>query len=186
MSSHRIVKKRRATTFEPYFAAASSARLVSHRKHGSAMAELPLAMMVLLILLFFPSLDLLFLGIVYNAGSTLNDLQLRQASMSRYQAAQSPTGPVKHLIPEAWKSSGIGKFAKLDGEIDTAVSYSNGIVDENGLQEKYVRVTTKMSVNPFLKIPLPVGVPGLNAPAGLTFSAERPMEDPTKAPPGVQ
>lgn len=167
-------------------AAVQPAAGANRRGRGAAIAELPLAMLVLLILLFFPALDLLFLGIAYNAGSTLNDMQLRQASLLRYWRARDPLGPVKKTIPDAWKNSGVGKFCNLEGDIETDVSYSNGVVDDNGLQEKYVRVTTRMSVNPFIRIPLPMSIPGLTAPTSFTISAERPMEDPTKAPLGVQ
>lgn len=152
------------------------------RARGASIAEFPVIMLFTVLLLFFPALDLLFLGIAYSAGSTLSDLQLRQAALIRYTQAEDPDGPVRKLIPDQWKNSGLGRFAKVQGNIETVVAYKDGATDENGLVEKIVQVTTTFQVDPFLNIPIPISIPGLNAPATLTFAGERPMEDPTKAP----
>jgi hypothetical protein len=146
------------------------------------MLEFPLTMMVFLILLTFPALDLLFLAVAYNTGALLNDLQVRQAALIPFSDAQSATGPVRRRIPNQWANSGLGRFIKVNGAIDTEVSYRNGLTDSNGLVEKIVKVTTNFEVNPFLAIPIPMHIPGLNAPVTVRFSGERNMEDPTDAP----
>lgn len=147
------------------------------------MIEFPIVMTLFLLLLAFPALDLLFLGMAYNSGSVLNDEQVRQAALISHTAATSPLGKVKQTIPNNWRQSGLGRFANVNGAINTELTYRNGSTDANGLVEKIVRVVTSFDVNPFLVIPFPVQVPGLNAPVAFRFASERQMEDPTDAPP---
>ena len=82
---------------------------------------------------------------------------------------------------------GIGSHKELGKQIMTLggkkpfICTDKGIT-KAGLTEKLVRVTTSFAVQPFLAIPFPMSVPGLNAPVTFTYSTERALEDPTDAP----
>ena len=139
---------------------------------GSSISEFAPALMFLLFALFFPLLDMVALGLTYNAGFTLTDLQAEKAAVVSSTDAKSDTGPVKGKVVNAWMQTGIGSFTKLAAPPITDIAYP--LID--GIQ--YVSVTTTISANPFLTIPFIPGIPGMSAPVNLTFSSRRVLEDP--------
>jgi len=150
------------------------------RSEGQAQTELPLVLFVLFTLLFFPLIALLSLGVSYGCCATLNSIQLREAALIAKSQAENQAGPVKHNIVETWKSTGIGKFAKLVGDPQTDVSYIDGVTDPiSGIADKVVVVSTTCELAPFLPQSssfLPKA-PGLNQPITLSFSSQRPLEN---------
>ncbi len=147
---------------------------------GSSIAELPAALMILLIILFFPMLNLVGLGLSYASCATLNNVQLREAALIPFSQSNKPNGPVRQAIPEAWVQSGLGRFVHLNDDPDTKVSTKAGQLDpESGIQEQIVIVQTDFELRPFLvqDSALLPKVPGLNRPIHFTFTTERPIEN---------
>lgn len=142
------------------------------------MAEFPVAMGIILVLFFFPLIDLLSVGVSYGLCMVLNSNQAREASLLKWSEADSAGGVVKKGIPDQWLG-GMGKFVKLSGYPSTQIGYRDG---ESG--DKIIKVSTTVTCNPFLSIPLPIAnVPGLNGPMTFTVISERPMENPDYAKP---
>ncbi|MBZ0185617.1 MAG: hypothetical protein K8F91_05135 [Candidatus Obscuribacterales bacterium] len=140
------------------------------------MAEFPVVMGVLLLLFFFPLIDLISIGVSYGLCGVLNSNQAREASLIRFTEATDANGLIRKGLPDQWLN-GMGKFVKIQGYPDTQVGYRDG---EAG--DKIVQVATTVTCNPFLPIPFPiVNIPGLNGPMTFTIASERPMENPDYA-----
>lgn len=150
---------------------------------GSTIAELGPAVWLLLLLIFFPMIDLMGLGVSYGCCAYLNGWQTHEASLVPWNEALNNTGAVQKNIPDSWKNSAMGAFAHTSDPPQTIVTYRNGQTDGNGIVDKIVQVETHVTCNPFLHMPLPAGIPGLTAPMGFVLIAERPMENPDYAKP---
>jgi len=145
---------------------------------GSQMAELGPGLLLLLTSAFFPLILLSNLAVTYGAGYTLNNLQLREATVSKAYEAQNPSGNVIKNIPSTWRNSGIGKYCSLTGDPATTVSYKDGL-NANGVQDNIVVITTTMQTQPMLSgMPFAAGIPGLTSPSTFVFQSEAVMENP--------
>ncbi len=149
----------------------------SSRNHnGSQMAELPPALFILFVAVFFPLLDMLYIFIAYCAGWYLNQIELRQIAC---QAPQSLTAPANGSnnytsktysgvsIPQSQNWNGfLGVVEASDSPSVTYLPGPNPTLNQVG----QAQVQTTVSIAPFLRqgssgwIP---HVPGLNEP--LTF-----------------
>lgn len=157
-------------------------RIRGRGAHGSAIAEMGPALFVLLLLIFFPLLDLVGMTVSYSACVYLNFMQTKEASVVPKAEASSPNGQVQKGVVDAWLHTGFGQFAKIKGNPETEVSYRDGAQDGNTkVTDKIVRVVTRVSCEPFLIIPFTPGVPGLSAPMDFTISSEALMENPDHA-----
>ncbi|HEY9868610.1 MAG TPA: hypothetical protein V6D08_05550 [Candidatus Obscuribacterales bacterium] len=151
---------------------------MARKESGAVTAEFGPALFLLLIVLAFPLMDMLALGLTYFLGSTLNSTQVRQASQEHFsEARDNANGAVRHGIPQRWMSSGLGQFCHLAAPPDTTVTYKDGIAGD-----KVVVVTTTIVANPMLTIPFFVAVPGLSAPATFSYTSEQIVENPENAP----
>src|SRR5205823_1367132 len=124
----------------------------------------------LLIMIFFPMLDLISMGVAYGSCMFLNSAQVKQAALIPSADAQSTTGIVKKTLVDVWLSQGLGRFVKIAAYPKTDVSYRDGETDPTThIKDKIVRVNTTFSCNPFITVPAPpiLGIPGLSAP--MTF-----------------
>ena len=145
-------------------------------QYGSQTAEFAVAMGVLLLLFFFPLIDLISIGVSYGLCGVLNSNQAREASLLKASEANDGNGLIRKGLPDQWLS-GMGKFVKIVGYPDTAISYRDG---QSG--DKIVLVATTVTCSPFLPIPFPIGnIPGLNGPMTFTVASEKPMENPDYA-----
>src|SRR5437868_13110996 len=73
----------------------TKARRRSRRSQtGQAMTELPGALLILLLMIFFPLVALLSIGFSYGCCATLNSLQLHEAALVSKTEAQKSTGQV--------------------------------------------------------------------------------------------
>lgn len=152
------------------------------KSYGAQMAEFGPALFVLLILFFFPLLDLVSICFAYGVVKVLNNNQVHEASLVAADQAQDANGLVKKGIPDQWQQSGLGKFVNVDGRIATEVSYRDGVSGGGGATAKFVIVKTTVVCNPLVFVPFPiVKVPALNSPVPLDIVSERPMEDPDNA-----
>jgi hypothetical protein len=154
---------------------------------GDSIAEFGPALLIVLMVLFFPMLNMLTLATSYGLGMVLNYNQVHEASLVSYNDANSPSGIVMKGIPDQWMN-GMGKFVRLSGRPGTVVSYRDGasIAFEGAgktiAPDKIVNVKTTLSCNPFLPIPFFIAnVPGLNGPMTFVINSDRVMENPDYA-----
>lgn len=141
------------------------------RRRGSALSEAGPALFLLLMFAIFPVIDVIYFGVSYYSVVTLNDLQLREASKSAKSLAISPKGEVIYGMPTRWSASALGGLARLSGPPVTTVDYKLSEV------AVYVSVTTKVSIEPLLKIPFLVKVPGLGAPIEINVARMKLLEN---------
>lgn len=161
----------------------SRARRMKRRRStfGGTIAETGPAIFILLLMLFFPLLDLVAMSAAYFSCATLNDLQLREAALLPKKEAQDPNGTVCKKIPDDWKSKGIGNFVGLQQPVNTQVDYVVGTTDTQKRQDMEVRVTTRVRIRPFLTIPFFPGIPGLGAPMDFQIQTQRLVENQNNA-----
>ncbi len=149
------------------------ARLAGRRgRRGSALSEAGPALFLLLMFALFPVIDVIYFGVSYFSVVTLNDLQLREASKSAKSLAVSPKGDIIYGLPNRWSTSALGGLARLSEPPTTSVDYKMSEV------AVYVSVTTKVSIEPLLKIPFLVSVPGLGAPIVINVARTKLLENP--------
>jgi len=159
---------------------------INRRRNGSQLAEFGPGLLVLFISTFFPMLLLMAVAVNYGAGYLLNNLQVREAAVSKRSEVESATGNVKKVIPQQWKSSGLGQFANLVEFPQTDVSYVTGQTDNAGRQDMIVRVKTTIKPRPMLQnMPFVPGIPGLTAESKFTFENEAVIENPDDGLPGA-
>lgn len=144
---------------------------------GTALAEFGPMLGILLLMLFFPLVDMLALGADYASCMVLNYCQLREAALCSKEDALNPGGAVIHGLPSSWTQEGLGRFVNIADHIETTVTYEQTKSATNSMfKDEYVQVTTKVSANPFLVIPVFPGVPGLGAPVRFQIQTERLLE----------
>lgn len=152
-------------------------KIKTRNPKGNATTELPVAMLVLILLIFLPMLDVVAIVAKYGMCYSLNVLQTNEAALLPASKATASSGPIKNEIPKNWKASGMGQFVDLDGSPETKVSYQ---ASSDTAQDQYVTVSTKFVLKPFISVSatfLPA-VPGLNAPVTFTLENTRPLENP--------
>jgi len=151
------------------------------QRKGSAIAEFGPALILVLIFFFFPTIDLLAVGMSYGFCMVLNYNQVHEASLLPASKATDSSGVVIKGIPEQWLN-GMGHFVKMSGSPQTAITYRDGQTGSDNVTDKIVSVTTTVVCTPFLNIPIPaVNIPGLNGPMTFSIYSERPMENPDDA-----
>lgn len=155
------------------------------RGRGSAITEFGPAMFVLLIVFFFPMLNLIALALSYTDCLYLNYLLLRQAGLERtlvidssgklvpdYTCSTDPNGSLNRIIT-AWQANGLGQFAST-GSMPKQTIYI--VLAEGTPSVKYVHLNLSVDVKPFLPVPFPIAVPGLNAPVTFNYSGRSIIE----------
>ena len=163
-----------------------SSHAAARGQNGNQLAEVGPGMALLLLSAFFPLVLLIATAVNYGAGYTLNNLQLREAVVSKRAEVESPTGNVKKVIVDRWKNAGFGQFANLAEEPVTEVSYANGQTDSEGRQDMIVKVKTTIKPRPLLpNMPFVAGIPGLTSAAVFTYDNEAVIENPDDGLPGA-
>ncbi len=149
---------------------------------GTAISEFGPALFILLLVIFFPVLDLISICFAYCIVMVLNYNQTHEASLLASEQANDRNGTIKRGIPDQWMKTGLGRFVKVSGFPATTVSYRNGLDNQDSTTEKNVVVSTTVDCDPFVFIPIPIAkIPGLNSAFSLNATSERPMEDPDNA-----
>jgi hypothetical protein len=162
----------------------------TRRAKGSAISEFGPALFLLLILLFFPMLNLISLALCYCDCLYLNALLLRQAAVENVltlnTGTQPPTLQVNpdpavtakvqndlNQIINQW-SAGFGKFA-----ITSTIPVATTSIDlsEGTSKVQYIHVTLTCQCKPLVAMPLFVGVPGLSAPMTFQFNRSQIIEN---------
>ncbi|MBY0550001.1 MAG: hypothetical protein K2W95_22190 [Candidatus Obscuribacterales bacterium] len=153
-------------------------------RRAASLLEFCSSFTVLILFVFLPLINLGTIFSIFSAATTLNDIQVRQASLIDYKETLRPGGPVKEDLPRAWERTGLAAYAGHIGKIETAVGYSLASTDKYGTVDCWVTITTKLRLKPFLTVPgFPAVIPGLNAPFDISIRSRKLLEDPTHAPP---
>lgn len=176
----------------------------NRKKRGSALSEFGPALIILFLVGLLPVLDLLGMLVSYGFGWYLNYVQGREAALTMVvrdneltpQSSQDVDSSLDEL-KNNWLSSGFGAFTRASNVNTIAVlaplespsSFRGGtgapavpggpqpLVAPAQPPAPEAAVTTVLTVEPFLKIPFPVQVPGLNAPVTFSYTTRRPVED---------
>ena len=162
----------------------------SQRKKTGSIAEFGPALFVLLVLIFFPMIDLIQMGVAYMSCNFMNEQQLNHLSTN----LQVVTNTSSSGFP-AFSAYSIGiavndlntfrtflnhsAFARLANIVPLgSISATNiiGPVYRPTENTYYVQFSTVITSNPFLFIPFFHGMPGIGAPVTYTIAGERPVE----------
>ena len=146
---------------------------MQRKQRGSALAEFGPALGIFLFGFFFPIIDLCGMFSSYACCMVLNTIQCREASLLSRKEALNPEGLIRHQIPRHWMANGIGRFAAIKTMPKTTVTYSGP--DTMSL----VTVRTECTVMPWLHMPLPLQVGGMNAPVTFSIQGCSPAESAT-------
>ncbi len=156
-------------------------------KKAQTTSEFVPVFMFFLLVIFFPMLDLLAMAALYGCGMILNAEQTREASLvaNRGSTGAAESTAVSNAdgarqtrvknVQEVWASQGLGHFFKIKTPIvDPVITITTDGAGANA--DQYVHVKTTITGDPFLTIPFPVRVPGLNDPMTFTYTQERLIE----------
>lgn len=142
------------------------------RQRGAAIAETGPAIFLLLIIIFFPMLDLLEMGAGYVFSSIYHDYMIRELAIRTPQEGGNTAAMQK--INTEFRASGFFSFLKMqDGDMRVdEVKYLPTIANPDQIQ-----VSTTVRVRPFITVPFFDGVPGLGAPVDFKLASVKPQEE---------
>jgi hypothetical protein len=159
------------------------------RGRGSAIAEFGPAMYILIMVFFFPFLDLIGMACEYGDCLYLNSLLLRQAALENVlvmdntavppalttdlSCSTNPSGSLNTII-QAWMNGGLGKFASSGTMPTQSISVD---LTEGTRRCKYVHLTLNVECKPFVTVPFFLRVEGLNAPITFVFYGRAVIEN---------
>jgi hypothetical protein len=162
--------------------------LKSRKSRGSSLVEFAPALYILLLVIFFPMLDLLGIVLSYADCQYLHFTLVRQAGLENILSMNTATTPAQLQVSYAFATDPNGVFRSL------VVNWYNGIghYTTRSLADitvtpsvdltqgtpilKYVTITTTVVCNPLLPIPFPYSVPGFNAPETFTLTGSSIIE----------
>ena len=162
-------------------------RLRTHT--GSAITELAPAMFIFIMVFFFPFLNLIGMAISYADCLYLDTLLLRQAAIENVLKIDNSTTPPA-LTPDLtastaangalnnvinnWLQLGLGRFAST-GSMPKQTCYID--LTEGSAKVKFIHLTLEVECRPFLQLPFPLPVPGINQPVTFKFSGRSVIEN---------
>jgi hypothetical protein len=162
-------------------------RQIQARRKRGTLAEFAPALYVLLIVIFFPMLDIVGILLSYADCQYLNFILTRQAGLENilslnnatppalqvsYAFVTDPNGVFRTLINNWY--NGIGHYTTRSlGDINVS---ANVDLTQGTAKLKYVTVVTTIVCNPLLPIPFPYAIPGFNAPETFTISGTSVIE----------
>jgi hypothetical protein len=88
-------------------------------------------------------------------------------------ASTSPTGSLNNIINN-WLQLGLGRFASTDS-VPIQTCYID--LNEGSNKVKFIHVNLQVECRPFLQIPFPLPIPGLNKPVTFKFSGRSVIEN---------
>ena len=137
---------------------------------GSALSETGPAIFILFIMIFFPLVDLIYMGVAYAIVFYLNHLEVRELAIR----IPTETAQVLQEIDSSFVNRGFGKFVGLSlARISHPLP---GQATRTG-DPPTVTCTTVATVDPFLNLPFIMPVSGINSPATFTVSSSRLQEE---------
>ncbi|MBN9394061.1 MAG: hypothetical protein J0H83_02365 [Candidatus Melainabacteria bacterium] len=143
------------------------------RRGGSQVAEFAPALFILFMMVLFPLVDLMYLGMAYCGGWYLNHMTSRACST----AVQSDWTTVANQQRDAWLASPIAAFSgsTVPKNDPKAGAYA-------GTGDQFVEVETHVAVKPFMALDgIPflaaLNIDGLTKPAVFRYVDKRPREE---------
>jgi len=159
-------------------------KLLTRKNAGYHMAELPPALILLLIAFFFPVLNMLYLVCAFSAGWYLNSMELREVACNVPSAIGLTNPPDKNyhtvVLPQSHRWNGFFGISEDVNSPQVAQfppANNPNIVDRS-------RVRTTINVQPLIRMRslgniLPLGdIPGLGKPWVFTYNGEIQQEEP--------
>ena len=156
---------------------------------GSAIAEFGPAMFIIIMVFFFPFLDMIGMAVEYGDCLYLNSLLLRQASLENVlvmdtsvspatlttdlSCSTNPSGSLNTII-NAWMAGGLGKFASSGTMPVQSITVD---LTEGTPRCKYVHLTLDVECKPFVPVPFFLKIPGLNMPVTFEFHSRSVIEN---------
>ncbi len=160
------------------------------RKRTGSIAEFGPALFVLLVLIFFPMIDLIQMGVAYMSCNFMNEQQLNHLSTN----LQVVTNTSSSGFP-AFSAYSIGIAVNDLNTFRTFLNHSAfarlanivplGSISAANIGQPiyrptentyYVQFSSTITSNPFLFIPFFHGIPGIGAPYTYTIAGEKPVE----------
>lgn len=164
-------------------------------KHeGSKTQAFATALFIFTMVFFFPFLNLVALAISYADCLYLETLLVRQAATESVlildtttapptlrpdlTCSTSPKGSLNNII-NRWLHLGLGRFACT---AKTPVQTCSIDLSEGSNKVRFIHLNLQAECRPFLQIPFPLQVPGLNKPVSFRFSSRAAIK---KMPPDL-
>lgn len=146
---------------------------------GGQIAELGPALWIILIMVFFPMLDLMYMGMAFGSGWFLNHMVTRAVCCTDPTNGGAVTGAVT-AATGAWQGSYLAQFIGVVGTPTSTVVFQNDPV--KGTPNGFCLVTTQVTCKPFMDMRgVPVinsmNIPGCTANATFVFADRRPQEE---------
>ena len=167
-------------------------KLMKHR--GSTTTELAPALFIFTMVFFFPFLNLVGMAISYADCLYLDTLLLRQAAIEKVlvldstmtppalkpdlTCSTSPTGSLNNIINH-WLHFGLGRFA-CTATVPVQTCYID--LTEGSNKVRFIHLNLQAECRPFLQIPFPMPIPGLNKPVTIRFSGRATIENMPPSP----
>jgi hypothetical protein len=155
------------------------------RATGSAITEMGPALFVLIILIFFPMLNLVQIGVAYALANTYHQYISREIAFRR---PDDFTQAVNRVNTET-DASPLFQFVKLRrtalptarylnvGGATVAIAPTGNLAEAQRRAITQVRVTTTVECNPYFTIPFFNNLPGLGRPVPFTSTTDRPQDE---------
>lgn len=145
-------------------------QLKGRNRSGSTIAETGPALFLLLIVILFPLIDLMYMGLAFGIVWYLNYLEVRELAVRD----PAETSQVLQEVDGVFISQGIGKFVGL-----STAGIAHPLPSKATRQGTPVTVTctTQATIKPFLTLPFLMPVKGINAPITFSVSSNRIQEE---------
>ncbi|MCA9800896.1 MAG: hypothetical protein KC777_02865 [Cyanobacteria bacterium HKST-UBA02] len=137
---------------------------------GSAITETGPALFILFIMILFPLIDLMYMGLAYGIVYYLNFLEVRELAVRE----PADTAVVLQDLDNLFVQQGLGKFIGL--AISDIQHPLPGQATRAG-DPLLVTCTTQAQVDPFLSLPFIMPVAGINSPVTFEVSSSRLQEE---------
>lgn len=158
-------------------------------RRGSSIAEFAPALYFLLIVAFFPMVDLIGLLLSYADCQYLHFTLVRQAALENVLTLNTATSPASLNVDTSFVTNPSGTFQGLiTGWYNGIGHFTTRSLNDISVQAsvdltvgsptlKFVQVVTTVVCNPVVPIPFPIGLPGFNQPATFTMSGKSVIEN---------
>ncbi|MBX9685615.1 MAG: hypothetical protein K2X27_02870 [Candidatus Obscuribacterales bacterium] len=146
---------------------------------GSAITETGPALFLLIVLIFFPMLDLISLGAGYIMSGIYHDYMIRELALSAPPGSgadssiQSKDKAIQKINKD-FETSSFFNFLRMSPGDASVVSVQYLPDDTNPTT---VQCKTRCVIQPFISIPWWTNLPGLNAPINFEMETQRPQEE---------
>lgn len=153
------------------------------KRSGAAISETGPALFILLIMVFFPMINILQIGAGYAIAQTYHDYTIREIACRDPSNAQDAIDKVR----DEFGSSALFDFLKVRNfglvgnpqflGVDGAPMGIPPAGDPARRNIARVRISTRVEVSPFITVPFIPAVPGLSAPFPFLETTDRPQEE---------